>query len=310
MRKIIARWLIGPELNDIAAMLDELGGNLDGTRGELATLDAILNVHRAQLALLNPPTGGFLARLREEIAVTGGHQCGDDDFAGDICALPAGHDGPHDDLADLGPFNELAVDELAEDQATAPRRFELPDGPVTGRVVRAMDGSAWWRRRRDGKYERVEPHDGRWRVIEPDGPHWWSWPGLLAEEGPLEEVPLTDVEIEDERLYGPSHARWGDPYTPCPWGSRVQKPDETWVPVVACALGVEHVGPHQDAIGGYLGVTELDPDLPPPGPDELRASLAEGCSCGRPDRHQPGCPRYRRAAGTAHIGREDPDDLW
>ncbi len=183
-------------------------------------------------------------------------------------------------------------------------RYVLPPAPLTGRVVkvhrRLPDDTGnspglmmFFRRRPDGTWQHVQVDGGRW-AADPDDDWEYSWLEILGLDvfEPAELVPLSDVEQEDERLYGPSHARWGDPYQPCPW-FHTEAGQTTF-----CAMGVEHTGPHKDATGNPLGQTVAS-GVAYDNAAGLAVARDTPCTCGRPDRHQPGCPRFAQVSGAA-----------
>lgn len=201
------------------------------------------------------------------------------DALGNLCGMYEGHSGTHGHLV-IPPWLTVGADPIEG------RTFSLEPQPVTGRVVRANtdSGPAYYRRQSGGLWERVEPVEGRWFQVAaaPGMPSdcWWS--ELLTEHSQVELVPLTATEVEDERLYGPSHARWGDPYN--------------WCPYVGCSLGIEHIGPHRNEQDQPLGLTEPSGEVWD-NATEIEVARRTPCTCGRPDRHLPGCPRYARVSG-------------
>jgi hypothetical protein len=171
-----------------------------------------------------------------------------------------------------------------------PQVYRLPGAPPTGRTVKqhgVEDDSEYaarrWTRQADGLWS----DSGRTFNFER-----FAWGYILDAYGPLELVPLTDEETASEALYGPVSARWGNPDQPCPYI------DTRPAVAVSCVLGVGHVGPHRDLLGGALGETTLDPDQPSAATGiSPHDASAEPCTCHRPDRHRPGCPRYIRTTG-------------
>lgn len=217
------------------------------------------------------------------------------------CARLAGHDGEHTSrefLGDLtgaasaalekfgagiapdGPWNAIQTTTVAD---AVPVRLVLPGRPETGRTVRDVAGKLW-RCLPDGELESL-PGD------EEEGPGWSvtiGWLALLL-RGPVDLLPLTPAEEADAALYGPPGARWGDPATPCPYSAGY----------AVCALGVGHIGPHKDADGNALGLTDVDEDQ---GVTTARVDVEDTetpCTCGHPEAHTPDCARFPRRSGGA-----------
>jgi len=206
-------------------------------------------------------------------------------------------------------------------------RLTCSEAPPAGRRVRDKDGDIWIVNRRGWS----DPDDPTGFVyptvsivqlkgmdlIQPDvnTDGHLLWTDFLFRNGPAELVPLTDQEARDESLYGPYGARWGNPDVPCPYTLTVPSAG-TWVTVQGaeivasgatqstyrhqCALGVGHAGPHRDRHDQVLGMTEPSGLSTTGRATEL--DLHTPCTCGRPDQHQPGCPRHARVAGVACDG--------
>lgn len=190
--------------------------------------------------------------------------------------------------------------------AIPPAQFDLPGAPPTGRRVRAIRGGQ--------VFERITPRAdmtpkdglpgtwGAWLLIDPAGdeprdpdtnapePLLLSWGTLLGIYGPVQLVPLTAEEEAEAIIYGPAHARWGDPNTPCGYAD--------------CAMGTGHIGAHLDRDGHPLGLTDPDPDTTPANVDVVTFTTPDTpagyvemhnyCNCGHPEDHLPSCPRGRR----------------
>lgn len=180
-----------------------------------------------------------------------------------------------------------------------PATFQLPAAPPTGRRVRSSRTGESFRRLpaeeiesfNDPEMDRVLLLWGVWRT-ETGGNvgERWGWSALLAELGPLVVLP-DDQDPREAELYGPIGQRWGNPAKPCPKDS--------------CLLGIFHVGPHEFAAPAIADARMFD--LPAqPFSGEVRIDPNQ-CNCGRPQEHQPDCPRYAWMAGTAEPSPTPPD---
>lgn len=180
-----------------------------------------------------------------------------------------------------------------------PTRFQLPGAPPAGSTVRDRNGELWTRQHNDptdgyaygqwGSWIRPYPSDERTGLTYP-------WSSLLAARGPLVAQEPTEAERASETLYGPITARWGQPEEPCPYRERLF-PHSGAGHWVACTLGHGHTGPHRDLTGDPL-VGNADQPIEiaaNTSPTEDDANLV--CTCKRPDRHRPDCPRYTRTSG-------------
>jgi hypothetical protein len=204
--------------------------------------------------------------------------------------------------------------------------YELPGAPVVGRIVQPILGSTdaegrpfvnaslAYRRNRDGNF--VEVTLVKDRYGETVLPEPWTWAGLLGLYGRLRLVPLTAEEEATAKLYGPIGERWGDVSQPCPYVGELSTTDngQGLEPYGPCSLRVGHTGPHVDSQGRPMGQTTVDPDAPVVGVgyrlegDPVDIELPDGrivpgvlpadrCTCGHPEQHRPGCPRYSRVSG-------------
>jgi len=158
--------------------------------------------------------------------------------------------------------------ELADEQ---PVVYTMPGPPPIERRVLDRTGLAWHHAEDDQWYA----SDSRERT---------SWVDLLADRAPLILVSLTDEERESERMYGPLGARWGDPTKPCPY--------------IGCRYRLGHIGGHVNRHGDVmLGTGVSDAGSLSVSPQEAAETL---CTCGHPEAHRPGCPRYERISGEQH----------
>jgi hypothetical protein len=165
-----------------------------------------------------------------------------------------------------------------------PTVYTLPGAPPTGSTVRDRNGVLWRRI--------LPPEDGyaygqwgAWRRPYPDDYAdllTYAWAPLLASRGPLVLQEPTDEERASETLYGPLTAPWGDPLARCPYPG--------------CELGHGHIGAHIDS--------DHEEIHGPDRPIEIAVStsvteedLSTYCTCRRPGRHLPSCPRYTRTTG-------------
>lgn len=159
--------------------------------------------------------------------------------------------------------------------------YRLPGAPPTGSRVKTVNGDVFRREIPPENQAEFFGQWGSWRDVATGAlVHWAS----LLSDGPL-LLLADDTEPELVRLYGPTDAQWGDPSSPCPYGS--------------CALGLFHIGAHIDAEGRPLG--QAHPD------DIERGRYAANvtsddmetfCTCGHPGRHLPTCARYGRMTGA------------
>lgn len=255
------------------------------------TLDAAIRTNeRANF----PNAGRFLAPQTPE-AVLAAHPCDchDPGTGVDLLALDtqlASEGGP-----EVGPVIT----------------YSLPGQPTTGRTVSGstQEADRTWKRHTDGTWELMTSTLGDNAEEMPasvavDRGDIWTWAEML-EECTLTLVPLTDAEKESELLYGPVGARWGNPDEPCPYWAYLT---EEALVQTHCALGLNHVGVHEDREGRPLGVVpeavgaaRITAAISP------QASVETGlCTCGHPGQHQPGCPRYDRVSGIIDMG-DDPD---
>lgn len=179
-----------------------------------------------------------------------------------------------------------------------PVTYQLPGAPPTERKV--TDGGRTW----------VRHPSGAWASAFDSNPEvFWTWAELLDSYGILTLVPLTPDEEQEAALYGPPGARWGDPHTPCPYGSYGAislgvtvyidiEPDVLDDAPIRCVLGVGHVGPHIDQNGNWLGQTvATEFNLAGSAGITPQQAAQTPCTCGNPAQHQPGCPRYVRVRG-------------
>lgn len=170
-------------------------------------------------------------------------------------------------------------------EPAAPATYALPGSPPTGTRLKGRSGKIYHRVPPAAHWSNNPlPADayGYWAEVNDDAetPTLYGWHWLLLEDGPLAGIPPTPEEIEEERLYGPVGARWGDPGTPCPF--------------LGCALGVGHIGWHRRDDGSEF-TFDPDPSLTPP---STKPHMDVLCTCGRPAMHEPGCPRRERMEGT------------
>lgn len=152
------------------------------------------------------------------------------------------------------------------------------------------------------EYRVVDRTGQKWTHLK-DAPGWFDrddsgrreeWVDLLDAFGPVTLDEWTDEERASFELYGPPGARWGNPAQPCSH--------------YACSLGWGHTGLHINDVTG-------EPIEPPPADGTTvdagitpHESSETPCTCGHPDRHRPGCPRYARTAGLTTAGvTDDPD---
>lgn len=179
---------------------------------------------------------------------------------------------------------ELPVLQLPTD----PDRYAMPGAPPAGRKVRDQAGQIW---KITGQTSQASPFGPWWPTVVlagrdelgPVAPLSRWWPDLLT-LGPVVLVPLTPDEVDDERLYGPIGARWGDPSQPCHF------PD--------CRLGVGHIGAHLDdddqPLGRFTDPIVLDGVTVWPQPsDQDDGPNLTPCTCDeRGTGHAPSCPRW------------------
>lgn len=188
---------------------------------------------------------------------------------------------PHDGLSSVA----IGRVEAALDGEEEPERvvYSYPGAPPIGRRVRSIvNGQV---------FVRVQTTEDEPMFLDEsnNGTGPWPWDTLI-QYGPLELLPLTDQEIEDERIYGPIGARWGFPDRPCPYRDHSRIDPKTSA-VVSCALGRGHIGPHLDKNKNPLG---LDREF---NPDQASDPSAVWCTCGQPGLHLEHCPRYTRLTG-------------
>lgn len=205
----------------------------------------------------------------------------------------------------------IAISEMADEALgttpAAPKpvvTYELPGAPPTGSRIRTRYGHVFRRGLPTG-----EPGFGQWgEWHEVDGGAVRAW-GTLLLDGPL--TLLDDDEAPHiAALYGPKSGRWGDPEIPCPWrhlnahyAATHGLPEGAQLGDI-CALGIGHTGPHRDARGWPLGMTQgVDSrTIQPQGSSPAavtREDLETLCMCGHPAQHRPGCPRWDRMAGPS-----------
>lgn len=190
-------------------------------------------------------------------------------------------------------------DRAASDpHAAPPVVYTLPAPPPRGSRVTAR-GRVWTHLDHTGDRALFHDLDARPAVTA------IPWPNLLDEYGPL--TLLDDQDDDDERLYGPRGARWGDPSRPCPYVGR------SWVDELAdfgespCALGLNHAGVHKDRYGDPLGESFADGSVASVGISPHDAAEVV-CTCGHPAAHEPDCPRYQRMRHTASAILTPDDD--
>lgn len=172
-------------------------------------------------------------------------------------------------------------------QLDAPsNRFEIPRPPIVGTQLRDRYGYGWIvgldqdvdTERWGGEVPREivrapQLDDDPDPIREPAPGAFYAWGALAIEErGHFDVVPQ---DPEDARLYGPIGERWGDPTQPCPY--------------TGCALKLGHIGPHVDA---------GDQDISPTDSEPVKGHNPVICTCGHPDNHRPGCPRFVMARGA------------
>jgi hypothetical protein len=163
--------------------------------------------------------------------------------------------------------------------------YAIPLPPPVGRSVTDRWDHRWT----------VQPNGSVARSDDHDRTSPWSWHTFLNIFGPATLAELTEQERASEALYGPIGMRWADPDgPPCPYNEhrgipREDQPDE----YRPCALRIGHGGPHRDPAGAVLGEDSTMEGPIAVTPQQAARSL---CTCGRPDQHQPGCPRYERMA--------------
>lgn len=217
----------------------------------------------------------------------------DDELHGPGCVCPDGQAGaPH--YADCPARADPDPTAVDPEYGPEPTSYAIPDAPVTDRKV--SNGRAEWQRLASGLWRHVHNHHEDDVFTTADMP-WWL---LLAEQGPVHLVPLTELDEADAVLYGPPGARWGDPDRPCPFGEAEFLPgvgSSTWIP---CALGFHHAGGHVDLAGNDLGMTVADPGPPDPSVGRIttQEAAADPCTCGQPAEHLPECSRYGRTTGA------------
>lgn len=176
-------------------------------------------------------------------------------------------------------FAELAEQENQPTTVT----FALPGAPPTGSHVASPNGGVFRRIAINSVYaEDMYGQWGAWVKVDKIGAYLGipeSWATLLLREGPLTLMPPTEAETAQAQIYGEPHARWGTPDQPCDF--------------IDCTMGEGHVGPHIELDGKPLGENDTIAETEPTNTTPHEASK-EPCTCGRPDRHRAGCPRYVR----------------
>lgn len=198
------------------------------------------------------------------------------------------------DFDNISRYQSSAAKLAAHDQvhAAEPITYQLPGAPPSGRSVRDSVGRVWKRDERIaneslygqwGSWTEIDTDDGSVSLL--DNRVAWT---MLLQYGPLTLLDLTEQEWEDARIYGPPGARWGNPAEPCPFVGRPNLNAKLDVPMDLrnCKLGVGHIGVHTDCEGYTLYGDGAATDV-----------KVDPCNCGRPGRHQPGCPRYELTAG-------------
>lgn len=119
-----------------------------------------------------------------------------------------------------------------------------------------------------------------------------EWAPLLASYGPVYIDAWSDEDLASFKLYGPPGERWGNPDVECSH--------------FACSLGWGHTGLHHDVNGNPIEAMAADGSEVDAGISPQEAAKTP-CTCGHPDRHRQGCPRYARVSGVASDEhREDP----
>lgn len=164
-------------------------------------------------------------------------------------------------------------------------RYEIPGAPPVGTKLKDRFGNIH-QRSIDGTFVVIELEDDPEPFVGLGEIHLWL--SLLNDFGPLDVVPLTEEDMEIERLYGPFGQRWGNPDEPCPY---IYPVNPNWV----CSLGVGHIGQHKTREGVFMSSWEPgDPEGPPTAAEVTKEDLETLCTCGRPAQHRPTCPRYKR----------------
>lgn len=172
------------------------------------------------------------------------------------------------------------------DEPLSKPTYALPYPPPLEHRVVDTNGRRWTHYV-PGRFRRVLVEDAPTVGI----PEWAEWSDLLVSYGPVTLDEWTDEEKAGFELYGPPGGRWGNPNEECPF--------------YACALGVGHIGMHYDDAGNPIGASEADGSTVDASITPHEASQTP-CTCGHPDRHRPGCPRYDRVSGVA-TEYADPD---
>lgn len=200
----------------------------------------------------------------------------------DPCALHEGHSGEH---VWADGFDGDAVDP----SKPAPATYSIDPPPPVGSTVETRTGARWV----------VHPPNSRGESMVSQGTgDPVRWVALLSTAGAVTLVP-EDQAVTD--LYGPPGARWGTPDEPCPYVYRPIKD----LPI-GCALGRGHAGAHWN--GGPLGETEADGSTVAAGITPQEAAKTP-CTCGHPEAHRDGCPRYERITlARATCGEMDDED--
>lgn len=209
------------------------------------------------------------------------------------CTFERGH--PYNGTTDRHSWQNDGDNRATMDpHAPKPTTYTIPLPPPVGRRVRTAEV-------RDTKTGELKLPELLW-TVQPDGTltdqygAFGTWVWVLETFGVAELVELTDDEHASAELYGPVGMRWADPDGPmCPYAEYVGSHDPETPDLRDCALRVGHGGPHRDTHGQVLGLNSIVE-----GPLNVTPQVAAQtpCTCGRPDQHQPGCPRHHRMSHT------------
>lgn len=199
------------------------------------------------------------------------------------CTLPYPHEGRHS--WQVEPYDNR---DATDPHKPVPVTYALPAPPPRGREV--TNGEQVWTHldhTGDGSYFRDLAAVPAVTSI--------PWANLLDQYGPL---TLVEEDQADAAMYGPIGARWGRPEIPCPF--TLYGDDDAPSSATQCALGLNHAGPHRDQAGAALDESDADGSRISAGISPHEASKTP-CTCGHPDAHKPGCPRYTRVSGVGPV---------